>query len=60
MSRPALDDPAVAPGILGKIPLGRVGTPEELAAPILFLCTAYAGFITGEVLNVNGGAVLVG
>ena len=60
MSRPALDDPAVATGILGKIPLGRVGTPEELAAPILFLCTPHAGFITGEVLNVNGGAVLVG
>lgn len=60
MSRPALDDPAVASGILDKIPLGRVGTPEELAAPILFLCTPHAGFITGEVLNVNGGAVLVG
>jgi 3-oxoacyl-[acyl-carrier protein] reductase len=60
MSRPALQDPAVAPGILAKIPLGRVGTPEELAVPILFLCTPYAGFITGEVLNVNGGAVLVG
>ena len=60
MSRPALEDPAAAPGILEKIPLGRVGTPEELAAPILFLCTPHAGFITGEVLNVNGGAVLVG
>lgn len=60
MSRPALNDPAVAPGILDKIPLGRVGTPEELAAPILFLCTPHAGFITGEILNVNGGAVLVG
>jgi len=40
--------------------LGRVGTPEEIAGPILFLCTEYAGFITGEVFNVNGGAVLVG
>ena len=60
MSRAVLDDPTVAPGILDKIPLGRVGTPEELAAPILFLCTPHAGFITGEVLNVNGGAVLVG
>ncbi len=60
MSRPALQDSAVAPGVLAKIPLGRVGTPEELAAPILFLCTPLAGFITGEVLNVNGGAVLVG
>lgn len=42
------------------IPLRRVGTPDEIAAPILFLCTQYAAFITGEVLNVNGGAVLVG
>ena len=60
MSKPALQDPSVAPGVLAKIPLGRMGTPEELAAPILFLCTPLAGFITGEVLNVNGGAVLVG
>jgi 3-oxoacyl-[acyl-carrier protein] reductase len=37
-----------------------VGTPDEIAGPILFLCTSYAGFITGEVFNVNGGAVLVG
>jgi 3-oxoacyl-[acyl-carrier protein] reductase len=42
------------------IPLGRVGTPDEIAAPILFLCSELASFITGEVLNVNGGAVLVG
>jgi 3-oxoacyl-[acyl-carrier protein] reductase len=60
MSRPALDQPETAQTILDKIPLGRVGTAEELAAPILFLCTPLAGFITGEVLNVNGGAVLVG
>jgi 3-oxoacyl-[acyl-carrier protein] reductase len=60
MSKPALQDLDIAMGILANIPLGRVGTPEELAAPILFLCTPLAGFITGEVLNVNGGAVLVG
>jgi 3-oxoacyl-[acyl-carrier protein] reductase len=60
MSRPALDDPASAKEILSLIPIGRVGTPEEIAAPILFLCTPLAGFITGEVFNVNGGAVLVG
>ena len=35
-------------------------TPEEIAGPIVFLCTPLAGFITGEVFNVNGGAVLVG
>jgi 3-oxoacyl-[acyl-carrier protein] reductase len=60
MSAPALRDPKTRDAVLSKIPLGRVGTPEELAAPILFLCTAHAGFITGEVFNVNGGAVLVG
>jgi 3-oxoacyl-[acyl-carrier protein] reductase len=60
MSRPALDDPRVGEEILDTIPLGRVGRPEEIAGPILFLCTEYAGFITGEIFNVNGGAVLVG
>jgi len=60
MSAPALSDPQTRDAVLSKIPLGRVGTPEELAAPILFLCTAHAGFITGEIFNVNGGAVLVG
>jgi len=60
MSIPALSDAATRETVLNKIPLGRVGTPEEIAAPILFLCTEQAGFITGEIFNVNGGAVLVG
>lgn len=60
MSAPALNNPAIRPRVLEKIPLGRVAKPEEIAAPILFLCTEHAGFITGEVINVNGGAVLVG
>jgi len=42
------------------IPLGRPGKPEEIAAPVAFLCTDGAAFITGEILNVNGGAVLCG
>ena len=60
MSRPALDDPRSGEEIRRTIPLGRVGTPEEIAAPVLFLCTEYASFITGEVFNVKGGAVLAG
>jgi 3-oxoacyl-[acyl-carrier protein] reductase len=60
MSRSALDDPKSGEEIRRTIPLGRAGTPEEIAAPVLFLCTKYAGFITGEIFNVNGGAVLVG
>jgi 3-oxoacyl-[acyl-carrier protein] reductase len=60
MTRGALADAVAGPAALRKIPLGRVGMPEEIAACVLFLCTAHAGFITGEVLNVNGGAVLAG
>jgi 3-oxoacyl-[acyl-carrier protein] reductase len=60
MSKPALEDPGGGAKIRSAIPLGRVGKPEEIAAPILFLCTEHAGFITGEIFNVNGGAVLVG
>jgi 3-oxoacyl-[acyl-carrier protein] reductase len=60
MSASALNDPKSRAAIFATIPLGRVATPEEIAAPILFLCTPSAGFITGEVFNVNGGAVLVG
>jgi 3-oxoacyl-[acyl-carrier protein] reductase len=60
MSASALNDEKSRAEIFAKIPLGRVATPEEIAAPILFLCTPHAGFITGEVFNVNGGAVLVG
>ena len=60
MSAPALNDTAVREKIFKSIPLGRVATPQEIAAPILFLCSEHAGFITGEVFNVNGGAVLVG
>jgi 3-oxoacyl-[acyl-carrier protein] reductase len=42
------------------IPLGRVATPEEIAGPIVFLCSELAGSVCGEVLNVNGGSVLCG
>jgi 3-oxoacyl-[acyl-carrier protein] reductase len=60
MAAPALNDADMRRRVLEKIPLGRVAAPEEVAAPILFLCTEHAGFITGEIFNVNGGAVLVG
>ena len=60
MSAPSLGDPKTRDTVLAKIPLGRVGTPQEIAGPILFLCTPHSGFITGEIFNVNGGAVLVG
>ncbi|HKT50465.1 MAG TPA: glucose 1-dehydrogenase [Candidatus Angelobacter sp.] len=60
MAAPALHDPQTSRKVLSTIPLGRAGKPEEIAATVLFLCTPHAGFITGEIVNVNGGAVLVG
>ncbi|MFB3815793.1 MAG: SDR family NAD(P)-dependent oxidoreductase [Terriglobales bacterium] len=60
MAAPALQEPRMRQKVFRSIPLGRVARPEEIAAPTLFLCTEHAGFITGEVFNVNGGAVLVG
>ena len=42
------------------IPLGRVASPDDIAGPIVFLCSDLARHITGEILNVNGGSVLCG
>jgi 3-oxoacyl-[acyl-carrier protein] reductase len=60
MSQSALLHPETSKKILATIPLGRPASTEEIAGPILFLCTPLAGFISGEIFNVNGGAVLVG
>jgi 3-oxoacyl-[acyl-carrier protein] reductase len=42
------------------VPLGRVASADDVAGPIVFLCSSLARHITGEVLNVNGGSVLCG
>jgi 3-oxoacyl-[acyl-carrier protein] reductase len=42
------------------IPLRRIPPPEDIAGPILFLCSDLARHLTGEVVNVNGGSVLCG
>ena len=46
--------------VSANIPLGRIASPEDIAGPILFLCSPLARHVTGEILNVNGGSVLCG
>ena len=53
-------DPSFRKKIEGGIPVGRVASPEDIAWPIVFLCTEWARHINGEILNVNGGSVLCG
>ena len=53
MTRDLADDQRQA--LIDKIPLGRLGQPEDIAKMTVFLCSADAGYITGETLHVNGG-----
>jgi 3-oxoacyl-[acyl-carrier protein] reductase len=46
--------------IARSIPIGRIATPADIAGPIVFLCSEHARHVTGEILNVNGGSVLIG
>ncbi|SFQ26025.1 3-oxoacyl-[acyl-carrier protein] reductase [Roseivivax halotolerans] len=45
--------------IMGQIPMGRMGTPEEIAAAVLYLASPEAGYVTGTTLHVNGGMAML-
>jgi 3-oxoacyl-[acyl-carrier protein] reductase len=45
--------------ILGAVPAGRMGTPEEIAAAVLYLASPEAGYVTGATLHVNGGMAML-
>jgi 3-oxoacyl-[acyl-carrier protein] reductase len=45
--------------IAAQIPAGRMGTPDEIAAAVLFLASSEAGYVTGQTLHVNGGMAMV-
>jgi 3-oxoacyl-[acyl-carrier protein] reductase len=60
LTRDALADPERRREIETSIPIGRVGCPEDVAGPVLFLVSDLARHVQGEILNVNGGSVLTG
>jgi 3-oxoacyl-[acyl-carrier protein] reductase len=46
-------------GILGSVPMGRMGKPDEIASAVLYLASSEAGYVTGTTLHVNGGMAMV-
>ena len=60
MSAPVLKTKRGMKEVVSLIPLRRVARPEEIAGPILFAASDLATFVTGEVINVNGGSLLCG
>ena len=48
-------NPARSAELVGRTPMGRWGTPDDLTGPALFLCSPLAGFVTGAILPVDGG-----
>lgn len=60
MCTPVVNNPPEYQEVLRGIPLHRFARPEEIAAPILFLASEMASYMTGEIVNVNGGNVLCG
>jgi 3-oxoacyl-[acyl-carrier protein] reductase len=46
-------------GILGKVPAGRLGSPDEIAAAAVYLASDEAAYVTGQTIHVNGGMAMI-
>jgi NAD(P)-dependent dehydrogenase (short-subunit alcohol dehydrogenase family) len=53
-----LSNPELRERIIATEPIGRVGTPEEIAEAVVWLCSDAASFVTGHAMSVDGGYVI--
>jgi 3-oxoacyl-[acyl-carrier protein] reductase len=60
MARPAFEDESYKKSVINSIPLKRIAKTDDVALSICFLLSDWSRHITGEILNINGGAVLCG
>ncbi len=55
MIRKVMDNPEIHDELVARIPLGRIASPSDVIGPVLFFCSDASGFVTGQILYVDGG-----
>lgn len=54
-----LDNPDFYNRLISRIPLGRIGTPKDVVAAVIYLCSDAASFVTGQILGIDGGLTAI-